>query len=61
VRLVPVNPEYHLLEDPKNSLNRIKPSVLLELGNQQKKDSILAEDKQLAIQIYKGIENYGIE
>ncbi len=61
VRPIPASFDYLPDNDPKQVLKGNKPAVLLEIGNAQKKDSILEEDSQLALQIYKGIEAYGVE
>ena len=60
-RPIPVNLEFLPQDDPKQVLKGARPAVLLEIGNVQKKDSLLTEDKQLALQITKGIEAYGLE
>ena len=60
VRLIPVNTDYLTAKDPKNVLKGTRPEVLLEIGNAKKTDSMLTQDKQLALEIYKGIENYGL-
>jgi len=60
VRPIPVNVDLLPDDDPKQVLKGTRPAVMLELGNAQKKDSMLAEDKQLAIQIYKGVDSYGM-
>lgn len=61
VRPIPASLDYLPDNDPKQVLKGNRPAILLEIGNSQKKDSILAEDNQLALQIYKGIEAYGIQ
>lgn len=61
VRPIPVNFDLIPDNDPKQVIRGTRPAVLLELGNSQKADSILKEDKQLALQIYKGVEKYGVE
>ncbi len=61
VRPIPASLDYLSDNDPKQVLKGNRPAILLEIGNSQKKESILNEDKQLALQIYKGIEAYGIQ
>jgi hypothetical protein len=59
VRLIPVNPGHLSKDDPRQVLTGRRLAVLLEIGNAQKSDSILEQDKQLAVTINKGIEQYG--
>ncbi|GEM_PF-4024359 len=54
VRPIPTNSELYPKQDPKTTLKG-KPAVTLEIPDR------IAQEKQLAQQIYKGIENYGME
>lgn len=60
VRMIPVNTDYLLEEDPKQVLNAQRPAIMLELGNAKKPDSVLTKIGEIQMRIDKGIENYGV-
>ncbi|MBW2970047.1 hypothetical protein KY319_02895 [Candidatus Woesearchaeota archaeon] len=54
VRPIPINTEHISKNDPKYELKDTKPAVILEI------DPGITKESQLSVQIYKGLENYGV-
>ncbi len=60
VRPIPIDVSRLAADDAKQVLKGKRPAVILEIGNAQKKTSILGSTGNLANAIFEGVKKYGV-